>query len=190
LVITFLKRALNSNELATMREDLGFYKPDIIVFQFGIVDCVRRALPRRLLKIVQPVRPLATILHGLARRYHRPLTRLWEIHDVSPARFQRNVTKLIQQVESIGAKACFIPIAAAGRDLATKVFSAQVDIDRYNAILARACRKSSRISLVDPYKDLDPADYILPVDGHHLNEAGNDLVCNSVLLELEKLGVH
>jgi hypothetical protein len=81
---TFLRRSLTTTSILEMTEELFIqHEPDLVVFQVGIVDCVRRALPRKLLKVCSPIPVFGTFLHLLSNKYHFVLTQSFEFKEVS-----------------------------------------------------------------------------------------------------------
>jgi acyl-CoA thioesterase I len=165
---TILSRGLTTNHLNYSFIEL--LQPDIIILQIGIVDCVRRALSKRILSWVKRIPIFKNSVRKFVRKHHFLFTKTFETRYTTPKEFKKN----IQLLSSLAQKVVFIRIADAGETMNKITFNCQKDIDMYNQIIAIEGQ------LIDPYKSFSACDYIIESDGHHLNDFGQDLVFQSV----------
>lgn len=177
IVYTMLKRALTIDQVWQMKTDIGYLSPDIIIFQFGVVDSVRRVMPRKTEEILSKFR-IGRWGIRFTRKHSSVFTRLYCIRYNSPKNFEKYLKKLIDWLEARPRFYTFIKIAPPGDNLLSRIYNAKDDINLYNDILLRHIRGSG--SLLDPYAGEEIEKFILKEDGHHLTSYGNQLVYNSV----------
>lgn len=90
-------------------------------------------------------------------------------------KFIENIIKIRELCEN--NKMFFIRIADAGKVMIDKVYNCQNDILQYNEFVKQI---DNGVQIIDPYHSYEASDYLLEIDGHHLNEFGNTLVYNKV----------
>lgn len=114
-------------------------------------------------------------------------TRIFRLYDVNITDFSRNLLEFIEfykkQHEEVKIYIC--AIADAGTKLCEKVFSIQEDINQYNLVLEKICSSLENVFFINPYKKASE-EYVLAVDGHHLNKYGNKLLFDELMKNLEE----
>ncbi len=179
-ICMLMRRCLTTESILELSPILFSLEPDAIVFQVGIVDCVRRALPRKLLKIGAPIPIFGSILHAIGYYFHFLLTRLFEFKEVSEADFEKNLKTILDRCRSEDIQVAFVRIGDAGNALIFKIYRCQEQITKYNLILKRVVSQYGNASYLDPYAGYTPAQYTVEEDGHHLTELGHQLVLQTV----------
>jgi len=144
-------------------------RPDLVICQFGIVECVRRAFPIWYTEFIRNIRYVRGIHHLISKKYHYLWTKVSNIHYVKIGAFKANVKHILDQAGD--AKVFFIRIADPGEALTQIIYNCKNDVDRYNSVF-----KASDGIYLDPYVGYEAKDYILDEDGHHLTFLGHDLV--------------
>jgi len=183
-IFTFLRRSLTTDLIISMRKDIfEFFNPDMVIIQVGIVDCTRRALPKLGTAILSHL-PFSEVIRKFISKNHYFLTKLYELHYVKPDRFRRNV-KLINSYANKNMKIIYLKIAEPGEYISDKVYNIKKDIDFYNSILLEESECNENVFLIDPYKNKRVEEFISKKDGHHLNELGNKLVFNELVVFFE-----
>ena len=157
---------------------MELYKPDIIIFQFGIVDACRRAPPDTIKIIISRIKILSMIFRPLISKFRFTLTRIFKFHRMAPKEFSKSLHELVSYGD-LKAKIYFISIAPAGEFLAKKTYNIDNDIEHYNSILKKIC-DDARIFFVNPYRGHDKNEIVMKDDGHHLTQYGHMLVFNKI----------
>ncbi len=159
--------------------DLDYIKeinPDLIICQLGIVDASRRAFPRLFIRFVSFIKPLSKIINRFARKYHKKLTRINNIHYATKEVFRKKLRELLGYAK----KTIFISIAPPGKFLIDSVYNIENDVQVYNDILKKIAEDNNNCTIINPYsKETKTENYILS-DGHHLNDYGEILVFNAI----------
>ncbi len=176
----FLERSITTTDIVKRIPYILTKDTDVIIFQVGIVDCARRAAPRTLVAVTSRIPIVASITRRFLSLAHYPLTKAFEFKAVSRDLFVRNLHDIFKVSDHMNIKVGFIRIADAGDKLKKKIYQCQNDIDLYNKLLKEVIAVHVSATYIDPYYDKLANDYILLSDGHHLNEAGHQLVFNSV----------
>ncbi|PJZ70277.1 hypothetical protein CH373_12325 [Leptospira perolatii] len=187
-IIPFLIRGGTTNNLVeSMGDYLNHFKPNCVIVQLGICDCVRRGIPQRYLRVIQAIPFLSKVVRKIAKKYHYFLTKIFENRYVEPVKFRENIVSFMQAASEKKVNVYFIRIASPGNYLVRMTFNAEKDINAYNQILQNECAKYSNSKYLDPFAHKAVAEYIFEVDGHHINELGNDLVFKIVKKEIQGL---
>ncbi|OAM92789.1 Lysophospholipase L1 [Pelosinus fermentans] len=190
-VFTFLKSGLTSNDVISEADQLlGLFKPDIVIFQIGIVDCVRRVLSPNVVKILSRIPIISKYTREMIRKKHYFLTKIHELKYVGTEQFVANIEKISYIAHKRGIVVAFIKIAGPGNALIESTYGVEEDIDLYNQIINMEVRKHSNTIFVDPYEGQNLRDYLLEEDGYHLNAKGNELVFNSLVSMLDEIRKH
>ena len=63
-------------------------KPDIIIFQIGIVDATRRTLKLYELRIIQKIPTINKVTHHIAKKYHYSFTKIRNNHYLNIKKFE------------------------------------------------------------------------------------------------------
>ena len=171
---TYCERGLSTNDLKM--DYLEGLNPDIIICQIGIVDACRRAFSKRFIRLVSVVRPLSMLVNSFAKKYHRFLTSVRDIHYASEPVFQ----KKIESIVSYAGEVIFVSIAPPGDFLEKQVYNVTSDIEKYNGIIDDVCNKHDSCVVIDPFRQGEVSKEFLLEDGHHLNEYGEEIVFSMV----------
>jgi lysophospholipase L1-like esterase len=185
-IITHLQPGLSSGDILRLRENLfEMYKPNLVIFQIGIVDCCRRAMPKDFLKIISKFNALSKIIHRFVKKYHYELTKFFNIHYVDLAEFRKFLSYVQNVADSNSIKIVFIAIAPPGRALKINTFSIVKDVQEYNESIRKAA--GERVLYLNPYASFDALTFLNEDDGHHLNKRGNDLVYEELKKQIRML---
>lgn len=185
---TMLKRSLTIKELYDEKGRIGFgsLHPDCIVFQFGIVDASRRAVPSWLEKLTGKVK---IICHFIGKHRYQ-MTKLFNFHDNDPKRFEKYLQNLVEWLEQRPRYYAFVKIAPPGEGLTSKVFNIEADVLQYNEILMNTVKVYGPHGVVlDPYKGENNVEDFILADGHHLNPVGAQLVFDTVYGWIENMAL-
>lgn len=184
IIYTFLIRSLTTSNLVhdiSLIQDLFFrFQPSVIIFQVGINDCVRRALPRRFLMVVSHIPIIGRLFHSFSKKFHFWLTKIFDIHEVDKEKFAENLDYVLYASLRKNIKVAFIRIADAGRKVVENIFNSQRDIDYYNMILQSKISQYRNATYIEPFNRLFVNDYILEEDGSHLNVFGHQVVFEAI----------
>jgi hypothetical protein len=107
-------------------EQITNINPDVIICQIGVADCVRRAMPRRLLKIIVHIPGVRDMVQKFVRKHHFGITKRFHFKTTEEAVFRSNIKKKTRPVKN----AWFIRIADAGKTMVQKTYDCQNDIMR------------------------------------------------------------
>ena len=165
---------------------IGYLKPDYIICQVGIVDSCRRALTIKEERFVSGIPLFGEMVRRFCSRKHLFLTKIREIHYANLDEFSDSIDSL-QKLTKI--RLSLIEIAPPGRFLVDKTYNVENDVSKYNSIIYSK-ENSGMCDVIRPYSNSGLSDcneYLLKVDGHHLNILGNDLVYKAVRNYLLKL---
>lgn len=182
------KRSLTSRDLVgTSRRDyLGdysvYYKPDIVIAQFGICDCAPR--------YINDNKPVWMGLKFLFRKLHLE-SFFWKTVKTFFKRsakcvyvpfdeFRDNVNKYVDILENIGTvkKVIFIKIGMPGEGPQKSSPNLVGNVKKYNSVFDElSLKKPSFVYTVMPLNEPDDSYYI---DGYHTNAQGFDLVYNAL----------
>ena len=177
---TFMERAQLMETVGNDRlSNIQLLKPDILLVQCGVVDCLRRVFPKKILSRIQLFPGIRALAHKLAQRHHYRLTKLYAARDTTPEAFQKSVENILGAMKVHGGRTAFIRIADAGDALKRRIYGAEGDIRRYNAMLESV--QGEGAAFLDPYVGRAANDCTAAEDGHHLSELGHGLVAECVL---------
>lgn len=183
-VIAHTINGLDSRELLKLvLEKLHLYDPDLVLFQYGIVDCAPRVFSERekmLFRILQ----LHKVAAKIGKKYHAPLSAKRDITSVSLSEFELFVPKINEALKSNTEKPCQIinvPIGSACRGYVELSPTIEHNITEYNQVLQR----NSDCYLTK--FSTAPVEEIYTADCHHLNHNGHKLLAAIVTESLEVL---
>ena len=95
-VIFITINGLDSNQLLQLTNDkLKLYNADLILFQFGIVDCAPRVLKNIEIKIISILR-LSGLIKKIISKYHSKLSNLRNIQSINIYEFEKNVKRIYE----------------------------------------------------------------------------------------------
>ncbi len=176
---TFMQRSATTNVLKKLRSHFDYLCPDLVIIQLGICDCTRRAVPRNLVllkKIIINER-ITSILKFLINHYIYLFTFLIKKQDVSSGKYYRNLKSFINFIHNSreDAKIVLCAIADPGIRFRNKVYKIQDDVKEYNDLLKKLSEENENVIYLDWNNGYNADDYVLELDGHHLNEFGNEL---------------
>ena len=183
IVYTYCKYGLSFKDIPI--EYIKHLKPNIIIFQIGIVDAARRVVSRKLEEIISRIPVISRVARIVFSKYHYQLTRLYNCHYAYPDRIEKTIKNII---EICSADLFFIQIAPASKTMCDKSYNLKYEIKRYNDILYKSeTFYNHRVKVINPYMNIVyDFDSIFIGDGHHLNKKGNSLVYKTVISKLEK----
>jgi lysophospholipase L1-like esterase len=174
-VIGFTDNGLSSTMLLNyVKSKLTLYNPDIVVTQYGIVDCAPRVLKNREI-LLSKLFFLSKPVHYIAKKYHAPLSKLRNICLTPFPLFKENVEEIYALFKKNNkAEVVTIAIAPANDDYIKKSPQIQNKIEQYNTVLQFHCDKFIE------YGDVGPTILFLP-DAHHLNKKGHETLYQKLL---------
>lgn len=179
-IFTFFKRGANTNDIVQEKSDfLHLFRPNLIIVQVGIVDCVRRALPLRLTYLTSRVPILSSIVRKFSSKYHYVLTKLHKSYAVELRTFEENMNNILTDCSERNIIPIVIRIAEPGAFMRNKTYNVEQDVQLYNQKLKLLVEKFNGV-FVDPYRGQHSFEYVLDEDGHHLNSLGHELVFDKV----------
>lgn len=182
-VICFTENGLSSGALlAHCKHKLTLYDPDMIIFQYGIVDCAPRVLTDReklFFRMIGLTRPI----HKIAHKYHAELSRKRNKTLYTIAQFENHVSNIYSIIkEETSAKIFNIAIAPANDVYINKSPGIKKNIAQFNAVL----KKYSDIFIEYNATFYDVQKIFLP-DAHHLNKDGHIFLYAVVKNYLDKV---
>ncbi len=174
-VIAFTDNGLSSIALfRNVKSKLTLYNPDIVITQYGIVDCAPRVLKNREI-LLSKLFFLSKPVHYIAKKYHAPLSKIRNICLTPLTLFQENVEEIYTLFKTDNnAQIITIAIAPANEDYINKSPRIQDNIDRYNTALKDQCDQFIT------YEGVDASTIYLP-DAHHLNKKGHEVLYQKLL---------
>lgn len=155
-------------------DDIGFFKPDVVVMQLGIVDCAPRVFGRFENKIAMRINRFFPIV-AITSKYRRTLTKLFPKVYVSKSRFRENLKKIFSFIEKQNIKVIVVGIADTSDVNKQKSYNYEQNIIDYNKILYEAAPDKNLF--IDMYRH---GNGILIDDGIHLNEKGGKLLAEEI----------
>lgn len=179
VVYPVLLRLLTIRQVWNMRAEIGRLRPDIVIFQFGVVDCSRRVLPYSLSQALSKLpQKMSDRIRNFLSKHHYYFTKLYCIRYNDPEKFAMYLRMLVDWMEQRPRSYAFIRIAPPGEALKKAVFDIESDIAKYNTLLKTAISKQG--SFLDPYGNHPADEIVLQEDGHHLNPKGAQIVYECV----------
>lgn len=164
-----------AHQFKMMHEDVGLFKPDVVVMQLGIVDCAPRLFWRFEHKLVSYINKFIPVV-GFISKFRYPLTRVFPKVYVSKNRFRTNLRKIFNYLRKHDIETIVINIADTSEVNKSKSYKYEDNIRDYNAILYdETPDKNLFIDIFSYGSD------ILLEDGIHLNEYGNKVVADKIL---------
>ncbi|ARU59543.1 hypothetical protein OLMES_5563 [Oleiphilus messinensis] len=177
-VIAFTANGLDSaNLLSEVNFKLHLYKPNVVIFQFGIVDCAPRVWSDRE-KLLFRILNLHNLAARIGKNYHAPISKFRNITAVSIADFALNIKSINEKIRQHAPDGCTLihvpigPPCSAYFELSPAIGE---NIIRYNKVLG----ENSDRFLTD-FSQLDP-ETIYTSDCHHLNQTGHEKLSKIVL---------
>lgn len=170
-------RELTTDRFNPIGDFSDYYKPDVVITQFGVVDCAPRIINDRLnrwkliLSLSNSLRIEKFTWSIIKKFYHRnnPNTVY-----VSPNDFERNIINYFDTLQKKGVKLIIvIKIGMPGPSVRKKSPCFAGNVHKYNAIYNKVAKQFHNMVLIDPLKDGDDVNY---VDGYHTNERGFQLI--------------
>lgn len=140
---------------------------NLVVLQFGVVDCTPRPFPRFFPRLITATR-LEAVSPGIAEKLNRArlLYRLWGRPWVAERQFRKNLAVMVGLLEAKGLDFLFIEIAPPGGYLLENV--GRSNNERYNLAFREALHSSVRGKLLSYQADLMRDGYHLTAKGHQL----------------------
>lgn len=181
-VIFITINGLDSNQLLQLTNDkLKLYNADLILFQFGIVDCAPRVLRNIEIKIISILK-LSGLVKKIISKYHSKLSNLRNIQSINIYEFEQNVKRIYEILSNIDIKVIHIPIAPPCSKYIQHSPYINKNINNYNNIL----KKYSDIFLHNSYLDIEIENIFLS-DLHHLNKLGHELLFKNIKNSIKNL---
>ncbi len=174
-------RELTTDKLTPRGDYSYFYKPDVVITQFGVVDCAPRIINERLRR--WKILLFISNLFGLysftwkmiKKRHHRNNP---DVVYVNPKDFESNIVQYFTDLRLGGAKLIIVvKIGMPGQSVRKKSPCFADNVNRYNSIFDKVANELQNIVVIDPLIDGDDVNY---VDGYHTNGKGFQLVYNKI----------
>jgi len=176
-VYTHCRRALSAKDVTA--EEIMEYKPNVVIFQIGIVDVCRRVLTRREQWIWSKIPVLGGAVHKFCHAHHYFMTKLRNKHVADVTTLRNLMAKVADQVDRV----LWICVAPPGKELSDITYNVDKDIKVYNSYIEKTM--SEKIVIVNPYANNNMETILLP-DGYHLTVEGNDVVFHKLIEILNK----
>lgn len=178
----FTQKALDTDELKRLVEmNLDLYDKEYLFIHIGIVDCARRVMSKKTLKVISILPLVRNIVNFLARKYHKTLTKLYNINYVPLKRFYSNMDFILKQYSDV-KKIFLIPILPAGYVQQKKSFRIQFQIENYNNVLKELSNKYNNVeyleAIYNSFFPLNEENYIS--DGYHISKKGHIIIYNEI----------
>lgn len=181
-VISMTLNGLDSKELlALVKEKLLLYNIELVIFQYGIVDCAPRVLSKNFILIFTFLK-LSKYIQKIISKHHAFLTNIIKLEYVPIKEFDNNTIAIYKLFSDIKVKVINLPIAPACKAYIQKSPRISYNISLYNQILMR----NTDLIFDDIYSNIDTEKIFLS-DLHHLNSYGHDIVFNYLENNLKKL---
>jgi hypothetical protein len=165
---------------------MNLYDPDIVIFQFGIVDATRRALPISISFLLSRMKIIGNMLRPLLSKHHYYLSSLFNIHKTPLELFRHKLNDIVD-CKMKKTEVIFIGIMPAGNILKRRVFNIELDIAEYNKALFSHSSNNDNIHMIKHSRNLPTEKYIAEDDGHHLTIDGHEYIYNSIGKKLKLL---
>ncbi|MCU1733983.1 MULTISPECIES: hypothetical protein [unclassified Pseudomonas] len=174
---------MDSSQLLSLSRDYyAALKPDIVVVQVGIVDCYPRAIKKAELSILLRLPTfISRPVHRLVKRFYARLIVSRSIRYVPPASFRANLLALSEVFA--GAKILIVPIAPPSLAYQARNPLIAQSVEEYNELL----KEQFPAGFMNKCYPAGVVGEIFLSDNHHLNDAGNGLVFESVKTALDAL---
>lgn len=170
-------RELSTDRFNPIGDFSDYYNPDVVITQFGVVDCAPRVINDRLNKW-KFVLSLSNSLR--IEKYTWKIIKKFHHRDnpntvyVSPNDFERNIIEYFSTLHRMGVQLIVvIMIGMPGLSVRKKSPCFAENVNKYNAILEKVAKQFDNVVTIDPLKDGDDENY---VDGYHTNERGSQLI--------------
>lgn len=165
--------------VSTLNNQLGAFRPDVIVFQVGIVDCAPRSMKENERKVLERLpKLLREPIKKRIKTNYGSIVLKRDITYVSREAFENNlklIKKFYERTEFV-----VIPIAPATEGYIEKNPLICRNIDDYNAILHRIFGDK----FCDDLWSASDIDHLFLSDHHHLSVSGNEHLSLHVVSEL------
>lgn len=182
-------RELTTDRFEPIGDFSDYYNPDVVITQFGIVDCAPRIINERLRKW-KMILSLSSMLKFdklvwkvIKNKYHRDNP---NVVYIQPAAFENNVKRYFEKLQLGGAKLIIVvKICTPGSSVKEKSPCMVDNVKKYNAIFDKVASQFEHVITIDPLSEGDDINY---VDGYHTNDKGFQIVFNQlekVLIENE-----
>ena len=189
--ISYLRRGATIDMLEEWFSSvIHLYRPPIVFFQVGIVDCVRRALPEFMIKLITNIPYLNKYIRLFIKKHHYFITKISNTRRTRLSIFKKKIESIIAIAEKHETKVIFISICPPGDYLINSTYNVNHDINMYNSLMDRICHLHLNAKVLFPYSNIsfiNRSRIVLNSDGHHLTEFGHNLVSKKVIEELYML---
>ncbi len=180
--ISLTINGLDSKKLLQLTKDkLLLYEADIVIFQFGIVDCAPRVLKDFEIKLLSVVK-MSLIARRIISKYHAFLSNLRSIQKVELIEFTKNISQIYTLFNEKNTKVVHIPIAPACQQYIKKSPNVDKNINVYNEMI----QKYTDLYLHTSYINCN-IETIFLKDLHHLNLSGHKILAKNVILSLKNI---
>lgn len=180
-------RELTTDRLNPIEDFSNYYSPNIVITQFGVVDCAPRVINDRLnrwkllLSLSYSLKVEKIIWKTIKKFHHRDNP---NIVYVKPQDFEKNILNYFSILQKAGVQCIIvIKIGVPGLSIRRKSPCLADNVNKYNDIFEKVSKQFENVVLIDPLKDGDDANY---VDGYHTNERGFQLIYDQLVQILKK----
>ncbi len=176
----YTQKALDTDELRRLVDmNLDLYDKDFVFIHIGIVDCVRRVFSKKALKTISIIPVIRDVINFIARKYHKKITKLYNVNYVPVARFNSNINYILSKF-SESKKIYIIPIIPAGSIQQSKSHKVQEQILLYNNSLKEIANNFNNVEYLEGiYKSFFPIDdKNYTSDGYHISKNGHIIIYN------------
>ena len=170
--------------ISTLRKKLaaylGYYQPDHVILQSGIVDCTPRVLRNWERYVVFRFPFFRSQVRNFLKNNHAPISNARNIVGTSIVRFERELEK-IKKMLPASAGLTVLPIAKAGPALISSSPKVEININSYNDVLCGFCADHEAALMRLPPFELLP-------DGHHLTRGDHVVLAQDIYMQLRSDG--
>ena len=180
----YTQRAADSSHMKHRIDvQLKWYKPDLVICQFGIVDCAPRILKANELRVINRIPIFNKIVHKFISKNYTKLSLLRNIAYTDNKLFRENL-EYIKGIFS-NSKVLVVPIGIPNQAYIEKSPKIDKRIEEYNNIFCDVFNK--KYVFLQGYIDLSKKvlEKIYSEDNHHLNYYGHKLLHDVIIEHIE-----
>lgn len=181
-VIFMTLNGLDSTQLLSLIKDkLLLYKADIVLLQYGIVDCAPRVLTDKEIMFFSILK-LSRVVKKIISKFHAPLSNFRKLQHTEIEKFKVNVKIIYRLFYEQNIKVVNIPIAPACEKYKEKSPKISKNIEMYNNII----KSNTNLYLEDLYINCNKEKIFLN-DLHHLNQDGHNIISDYLKNNFERI---
>ena len=168
-------------------ETLYAFKPDLIIYFLGIVDCMPRLFSKterlflRLLMATRFLRGLGKLIIGYRSKRRYAITKKKLIQFVSIDKWNDNLEKFILKTKG---KIIFVNIPCPGNRLLSRNYAVDEIVNNYNFCLSEQAKKHDAM-LIDFYSITKSFPNLLLEDGYHITVEAHKILSQKLFESMD-----